>query len=334
MTVTGRTIGEEARRGRGDAGPGGGAAARRAAQADRRPRDPARQPRARGLRGEAVRATSACEHRGPARVFECEEDAFAAVTAQDDQARRRGRDPLRGPERRPRHARDAARDRGARRRGPGRPVALLTDGRFSRRHPRLHGRPRRARGAATAARSPPCATATRSCSTSPEPRARRGALGRGDRSSASPTTTPPRPTYTNGRARPSTRQLGRLRPEGADHPLARRHGRYAACDSPVGRLLRPAGRRLARNHRAASLNAAGRSSIGTWPVSSITTLRRPGSAARTRRRPRTGTIGPSRPRRSASGTRHVRAAGRGSRSRGSARRASRKPGLPAPLMTS
>ena len=38
------------------------------------------------------------EHSGPARVFEREEDAFAAVMAKDDPAGRRGRDPQRGPE--------------------------------------------------------------------------------------------------------------------------------------------------------------------------------------------------------------------------------------------
>ena len=47
------------------------------------------------------------EHRGPARVFEREEDAFAAVMAQVDPARRRRGDPQRGPRRRSRHARDA-----------------------------------------------------------------------------------------------------------------------------------------------------------------------------------------------------------------------------------
>ena len=82
----------------------------------RRPRDPARQPCARGLRREARRATSGCVHRGPARVFDSEEDCFAAVTARSISARRRRRDPLRGPGGRARDAGDAARDRGTRRR--------------------------------------------------------------------------------------------------------------------------------------------------------------------------------------------------------------------------
>ena len=56
-------------------------------------------------------------HTGPARVFESEEDAMRAVTDEPDQGRRRGRDPQRGPGRRPRHARDARGHRGARGRG-------------------------------------------------------------------------------------------------------------------------------------------------------------------------------------------------------------------------
>ena len=71
-----------------------------------------------------------------------------------DRARRRRRDPQRGPGRRAGHARDArGHGRAGRARGWGRSVALLTDGRFSRRDARLDGRPRRARGARAAARS-------------------------------------------------------------------------------------------------------------------------------------------------------------------------------------
>ena len=54
-------------------------------------------------------------HRGPARVFDTEEDAFAAVKAALDPSRRRGRDPLRRSGRRARDAGDAARDRSHRR---------------------------------------------------------------------------------------------------------------------------------------------------------------------------------------------------------------------------
>ena len=74
--------------------------------------------------------------------------------ARRDQGRRRRRDPLRGPARRSRHARDA-------RASPPRSSAqgLGDDGRARHRRPlqrrdaRLHGRPRRARGGAAAARS-------------------------------------------------------------------------------------------------------------------------------------------------------------------------------------
>ena len=60
-------------------------------------------------------------HRGPARVFEREEEAMAAVRRNDDQAGRRHRHPLRGPGRRAGHARDARGHRRARGRGPGEP---------------------------------------------------------------------------------------------------------------------------------------------------------------------------------------------------------------------
>ena len=84
-------------------------------------------------------------HRGPARVFENEEAAMAAVTG--DPARRRRGDPQRGPRGRPRHARDARRHRRARRRGPGGAGRAAHRRPVLRRHARLHGRPRRARGA-------------------------------------------------------------------------------------------------------------------------------------------------------------------------------------------
>ena len=87
------------------------------------------------------------EHRGPARVFEREEDAFAAVMAKADRARRRGRDPKRGPEGRPGHARDAPRDGGARGRGPRRQRRAPHRRPLLRRDARLHGGPRGARGA-------------------------------------------------------------------------------------------------------------------------------------------------------------------------------------------
>ena len=85
-------------------------------------------------------------HRGPARVFDSEEACFAAVKARSDPAGRRRRDPLRRPRRRPRHAGDAPRDRGDRRRRavrlgcPRHRWALLGG------DARIHGRPRHSRG--------------------------------------------------------------------------------------------------------------------------------------------------------------------------------------------
>ena len=134
------------RRRRGGRGPGRGPARGRPDQAERRLRDPARQPRARRLRGEAVRARPHGAQRPGARV-RARGGRVRRCDGEGDPARRRGRDPQRGSQGRPRHARDAARDRRARRggtrrqrRAPDRRPLLGSD-------PRLHGRPRGARGA-------------------------------------------------------------------------------------------------------------------------------------------------------------------------------------------
>ena len=89
--------------------------------------------------------TSARSHRGPARVFEREEDAMAAVTGSHP-GRRRRRDPLRGPERRPGDARDARRDGGDRGRGARRERRPAHRRALLRRDPRPHGRARRPGG--------------------------------------------------------------------------------------------------------------------------------------------------------------------------------------------
>ena len=67
-TVTGRTIGEHAAEARETRGPAGRAPAGGPDQADGRLRDPARQPRARGLRGQARGPRAAPAHRPGARV--------------------------------------------------------------------------------------------------------------------------------------------------------------------------------------------------------------------------------------------------------------------------
>ena len=160
-TVDGRTLGEVGDRGRRDRGPGG--------RRDDRRRRSRRAARSRILRGnlapdgcvvkltvdrtQAPRARPRLRHRA-GRVRRGE--------GQADPAGRRGRDPLRGPGRRPGHAGDAPGDgrdhrRGARRLGRAdhrRPLL--------RRDARVHGRPRRARGRTAAARSPRSRKATRS----------------------------------------------------------------------------------------------------------------------------------------------------------------------------
>ena len=87
-------------------------------------------------------------HRGPARVFDSEEDCFAAVKARTLKKGDVVVHPLRGPGRRARHARDAARHRRDRRRGPRRGRRADHRRALLGRHARLHGRPRRARGRA------------------------------------------------------------------------------------------------------------------------------------------------------------------------------------------
>ena len=84
------------------------------------------------------------KHRGPARVFDCEEDAFAAVQRARLQGRRRARHPLRRAQGRSRHARDAVDHRGAVRAGR---REYRADHRraFLRRHARAVRRPCRAR---------------------------------------------------------------------------------------------------------------------------------------------------------------------------------------------
>ena len=116
-------------------------------------------------------------HAGPARVFEQEETALAAIFGGRDPAGRRGRDPLRGPQGRPGDARAAPADLGDHRHGSGqlggpdhrRALFRRDAGRLHRprdargvpgradrpgggggydphRHPRRAGRPGRARG--------------------------------------------------------------------------------------------------------------------------------------------------------------------------------------------
>jgi len=100
------------------------------------------------------------EQRGPARVFESEEDAMTAVTSK----KIRSGDVVvirnEGPKRRAGHARNAERDRCSRRRGIGILSCAIDRRPLQRRDPRIDGRDTSRRKPRWAARSPPCATAT------------------------------------------------------------------------------------------------------------------------------------------------------------------------------
>ena len=145
MTVTGRTIGEEADATPGDRGPGGRPPAFGPAQAD-------------GglviLRGNLapegcvvkVAGYERLSHTGPRQVFESEEETFAAV--KDGKIEPGDVVVIRneGPDRRSRDARDAPGHGGARRRGPRRQGRAAHRRPLLRRDPRPDGRPRRPRG--------------------------------------------------------------------------------------------------------------------------------------------------------------------------------------------
>ena len=170
ITVTGRTIGEHAREApRNRAARKSCGRSTQSAEADRRPRDSPRQPRARGLRRQGGGPRPARRTSGPARVFDSEEQAFAAVQSgaikAGDVVVIRYEGPRGGPGMREMLGVTAAivgagpgRSRGARHRRP-----------VLRRDARPDGRPRRARGRA---RRPDCrrrATATSSDSTRKPP---------------------------------------------------------------------------------------------------------------------------------------------------------------------
>ena len=83
---------------------------------------------------------------GPARCFDCEEDAFARGARAQLQGGRGARHPLRGAARRPRHARDAGDHGGDLRPGHGRQGGAHHRRPLLRRHARLLHRPCRAGG--------------------------------------------------------------------------------------------------------------------------------------------------------------------------------------------
>ena len=88
-------------------------------------------------------------HRGPARVFDCEEDAMTRGDEQEHQGRGCGGDSLRRSARRARHAGNAGRHRGAGGRRPGRFGGAAHRRPIQRRNPRPDGG---SRGAGSGAR--------------------------------------------------------------------------------------------------------------------------------------------------------------------------------------
>ena len=258
QTVTGRTIGERrrARRSR-DARPGGRAAARRPAQADRRPGDPARQPRARGLRRQGRRATSARTTAGRRACSSARRTRWRPSPPAQIKRRRRRRDPQRGPGGRPGHARDA---RGHRARSSARGSASRSRCSPTAASPAppaaswpATSRPRRSR----AARSPRSATATRSRSTST-------AGGMDVELSDDEIAAPASRAYEAAAARTTRNgvmaKYARSCPQrlrGRDHALSALDVAPPASRSPAEEL----GEQLVEAR-------SGRSIIGTWPVSS------------------------------------------------------------------
>ena len=102
------------------------------------------------------------QHRGPARVFDNEQDAFAAVKAKSIQAGDVVVIRYEGPAGAPGMPEMLQVTGAIIGEGLGDSVALITDGRFSGRDARVHGRPRRRRRRSAAARSPRSRRATRS----------------------------------------------------------------------------------------------------------------------------------------------------------------------------
>ena len=196
LTVSGRTIGEEAAAALEAAGPGGRAPARRAAQARGRAGDPARQPRPRRRGGQAGgdrahradRAGSGLRVRG---------GVLPGGQGPGDRARRRDRDPQRGARRRPGDARDAPGHRGDRRRGARRAGRAAHRRALLGRDPRADGRPRRPRGGP----GRPDRRASRGRRGDDRRRgadARRGARRARRSSAGSPSTSQPEPAYSTG----------------------------------------------------------------------------------------------------------------------------------------
>ena len=117
ITVTGRTIGEEADAADEAPRPGRRPPRRRPGQGAGRARDPARQPRPRRRRRQGRRHRAHGPDRAGSRL-RARGGLLRRRQGRRHQPRRHRRDPQRGPDRRPRHARDAPGHGGDRRRRP------------------------------------------------------------------------------------------------------------------------------------------------------------------------------------------------------------------------
>ena len=155
---------------------------------------------------------------GPARCFDGEEACFEAVTHAPVQGRRGSRHPLRGPARRPRHARDAVDHGGALRPGHGRQGRADHRRPLLRRDARLLHRPCRAGSGGRRPDRPAPGRRHHRASTPIKGTHRRGPVGRGTGRSAAPNGSrarraPPRAISGNTR-RPS----GPARDGAVTHP--------------------------------------------------------------------------------------------------------------------
>ncbi len=219
------------------------------------------------------------EHRGPARVFESEEEAFAAVKEQSiqkgDVVVIRNEGPSGGPGMREMLAVTAALVG----EGLGDDVALLTDGRFSgATHGFMAGHV-----APEAPRGGPIAAVEDGDIVVFDVASRRLDLELDDETIKQRVAPTSRPSpSTRPASWPSTRATSARRPRARSRASRRPTRRRAAprrppASCPPGRppsAAPPAPRPGTRASK--SLNVCGRSIIGEWPVSSKTTLRAPG----------------------------------------------------------
>ena len=217
------------RRGAGDPGPAGRAPARRPDQGHRRPRDPARQPRPRGLRGQALRPRARPRTRARRACSRTRRHAMAAVTggARSSPATSSS-SATRAPPAAPGMREMLAVTGALVGQGLGDDVALITDGRFSgATHGFMvgHVAPEAAHGGPITAVQDGD-TVTIDVDVAPP---RRRPPRRRDRRAASPPTSSRRPRHQRRLRQVRQARLERLR--GRRHALARR-GRGRAARDP------------------------------------------------------------------------------------------------------